>query len=273
MTPAELTRLAAARGLSMLAITDHDAIDGLDEARRMAPSGLEILSGAELTVHVADREAHILAYGIDVTHPGLHAALGDLARKREARAREIVARLVELGVEIEFGDVQAASGAGTIARPHVARALVERGHARSLDDAFRRWLGRHAPAFVPKEALTPREAFDMIKEAGGVGSLAHPGTFRRDDLIPVLVESGLEAPAGLVAMSPVTDLDPERTLDQPGRPSCALFSQSTWRGFLRLVDMVENALVSDLLKPASSLVDADLHPTPAADRAHPRAQA
>jgi 3',5'-nucleoside bisphosphate phosphatase len=193
LAPSELTRLAASRGLSMLAITDHDAIDALDEARRSAPPGLEILSGAELTVHVADREAHILAYGIDVKHPALQAALRDLAGKREARAREMVARLVGLGVEIEFSDVQAASGAGTIARPHVARALVDRGHAGSLDEAFRRWLGRHAPAFVPKEALSPRDAFDLIRESGGVGSLAHPGTFRRDDLIPVLVESGLEA--------------------------------------------------------------------------------
>lgn len=193
LSPAELTRLASSRGLSMLAITDHDAIDALDEARSSAPPGLEILSGAELTVHVADREAHILAYGIDAELPALRTALADLARKREARAREIVNRLIELGVEIEFADVQAASGAGTIARPHVAQALVERGHAASLDEAFRRWLGRHAPAFVPKEALSPRDAFDLIKQAGGVGSLAHPGTFRRDDLIPMLVESGLEA--------------------------------------------------------------------------------
>ncbi len=193
LSPAELTRLASSRGLSMLAITDHDAIDALADARRTAPPGLEILSGAELTVHVADREAHILAYGIDPQNPELNDALADLARKREARAREIVSRLVALGVEIEFADVQEASGAGTIARPHVARALVERGHAGSLDEAFRRWLGRHAPAFVPKEALSPRDAFDLIKEAGGVASLAHPGTFRRDDLIPVLVESGLEA--------------------------------------------------------------------------------
>lgn len=193
LTPSELTRLATSRGLSMLAITDHDAIDALDEARRSAPPDLEILSGAELTVHVADREAHVLAYGIDAKHPTLQAALRDLASKREARAREIVARLVALGIEIEFGDVQVASGAGTIARPHVARALVERGHAGSVDEAFRRWLGRHAPAFVPKDALSPRAAFDLIKEVGGIGSLAHPGTFRRDDLIPVLVEAGMEA--------------------------------------------------------------------------------
>ncbi|HET6638307.1 MAG TPA: PHP domain-containing protein [Gemmatimonadota bacterium] len=193
LTPAELTRLASSRGLSLLAITDHDAIDALAEARRAAPPGLEILSGAELTVHVADREAHILAYGIDAQNPALNAALTDLAGKREARAREIVARLVELGVEIEFADVQAASGSGTIARPHVARALVARGHVASLDEAFRRWLGRHAPAFVPKQALSPRDAFELIKQAGGIASLAHPGTFRRDDLIPVLVESGLQA--------------------------------------------------------------------------------
>jgi predicted metal-dependent phosphoesterase TrpH len=193
LAPSELTRLASARGLSMLAITDHDATDALDEARRAAPPGLEILSGAELTVHVAGREAHILAYGVDVEHPALRSALRDLAGKREARAREMVARLVALGVEIEFGDVQAVSGGGTIARPHVARALVDRGHARTLDEAFQRWLGRHAPAFVPKEALSPREAFDLIREARGVGSLAHPGTFRRDDLIPVLVDAGLEA--------------------------------------------------------------------------------
>ena len=193
LSPVELVRLASSRGLSMLSITDHDAIDGLEEARRAAPAGLEILAGAELTVHVADREAHILAYGIDTRDPALCAALGDLARRRVERARAIVKRLVDLGVEIEFEDVQVASGEGTIARPHIARALVDRGHAGTLDEAFRRWLGRHAPAFVPKEALSPRDAFDLIKAAGGVPSLAHPGTFRRDDLIPVLVEAGLQA--------------------------------------------------------------------------------
>ena len=192
LTPEELVRLAQARGLSALAITDHDDTAAIEAARRAAPPGLEILAGVELTVHVADREAHILAYGIDPRDAELRAALEDLARLRVERAREIVRLLVELGIEIEFEDVLAASGEGTIARPHVARALVDRGHASTLDEAFRRWLGRHAPAFVPKQALTPREAFDLVRAAGGVSSLAHPGTFRRDDLIPVLVASGLE---------------------------------------------------------------------------------
>jgi predicted metal-dependent phosphoesterase TrpH len=192
LSPVELVRLASSRGLSMLSITDHDAIDGVETARRAAPAELEILAGAELTVHVANREAHILAYGIDPQDPSFRAALGDLARRRVERARAIVEKLVALGIEIEFEDVQEISGEGTIARPHVARALVDRGHAGSLDEAFRRWLGRHGPAFVPKEALSPRDAFDLIKAAGGIPALAHPGTFRRDDLIPVLVEAGLE---------------------------------------------------------------------------------
>jgi hypothetical protein len=193
LSPVELVRLAESRGLSMLSITDHDAIDGIEEARRAASEGLEIVTGAELTVHIADREAHILAYGIDPRDRALEAALKELAWRRVERAREIVCKLVAQGIDIEFDDVQAVSGAGTIARPHAARALVLRGHAGSLDEAFRRWLGRHGPAFVPKEALAPRKAFDLIKAAGGVSSLAHPGTFRRDDLIPVLVEAGLEA--------------------------------------------------------------------------------
>lgn len=192
LAPEELARLASSRGLSLLAVTDHDAVDGVQAARRAAPDGLEVLAGAELTVHVADREAHVLAYGIDPEDAALTVALADLARRRVERARRIVARLVQLGIEIDFEDVQRASGSGTIARPHVARALMDRGHVDSLDEAFRRWLGRHAPAFVPKEALAPREAFDLVKGAGGVPTLAHPGTFRRDDLIPVLVAAGLE---------------------------------------------------------------------------------
>lgn len=192
LSPGELVILARDRGLSVLAITDHDATDAIEIARRAAPRGLEILAGTELTVHVADREAHILAYGIDPRDPALRAALADLALRREERAREIVDRLVGLGIEVAFADVMAASGGGTIARPHVARVLVEHGHASSLDEAFRRWLGRHGPAFVPKQALAPRVAFDLVKAAGGVAALAHPGTFRRDDLIPVLVEAGLE---------------------------------------------------------------------------------
>lgn len=184
---------AAERGLSLLAVTDHDTLDGVEPARAAAPAGLEILAGIELSCRVDGREAHVLAYGVDPGHAGLRAALARFAADRAARAEQMVERLAGLGVELDFADVERASGSGTIGRPHVARALVERGHAASIDEAFARFLGRGRPAYVEKPRLEPAAAFALVRAAGGVGGLAHPGTFRRDDLIPVLVEAGMEA--------------------------------------------------------------------------------
>lgn len=193
LSPQELVAMAARRGLSALAITDHDAIDAVAPARAAAPPGLEVIAGVELSCRVDGREAHILAYGIDLEDATFRAALEAFAEQREARAREIVERLQAMGVPIEFADVQEASGHGTIARPHVARALVRRGVVESMDEAFGRFLGRGRPACVEKPRLEPEEACALVRDAGGVPGLAHPGTFGRDDLIPVLVEAGLEA--------------------------------------------------------------------------------
>lgn len=193
LEPEELVARAAAEGIGVLAITDHDAIDGVARARAAAPAGLEVLSGAELTCHLDDREAHVLAYGVDVEDAGFRDAMAGFGRARAERARRIVERLNAHGIELDFAEVEAVSGTGTIARPHVGLALVRRGHVDDLDEAFRRWLGHGAPAFVPKPTVAPADAFALVREAGGVPSLAHPGTFRRDELIPALVEAGLEA--------------------------------------------------------------------------------
>lgn len=192
LPPEELVALAAARGLSAIAITDHDANEGVAPARAAAPAGLEVIAGAELSCRIDGREAHILGYGIDPGNETLRAALARFARDRDQRAREMVERLNSLGVAMDFGEVARVSGEGTIARPHVARALLDRGDVETMDEAFARFLGRHAPAFVDKPRLDPAEACALIKGAGGVASLAHPGTFRRDDLIPVLEEAGME---------------------------------------------------------------------------------
>lgn len=192
LAPAELVNRAARRGLAALAITDHDAIDAIEEAVAAAPPSLRIIAGAELTCRIDGCEAHILAYGIDPADRSFRTILQDLAAERVERARSIVRRINALGIEIEFAEVERVAGQGTIARPHVALALMERGHVSSLNEAFTRFLGRHAPAFVEKRAPPPAEAFRQIRSAGGVPVLAHPGTFRRDDLIPPLVEAGLE---------------------------------------------------------------------------------
>ncbi len=193
LTPEELVEMAVDRGLSALAITDHDAVGAIAPARAAAPPGLEVIAGTELSCSVDGREAHILAYGFDPEDAAFRAALETFGQQREARAREMVERLRATGIEIEFEDVQRASGHGTIARPHVARALLARGVVQSIDEAFGRFLGRDRPAYVEKPRLDPRDACELVKRAGGVPGLAHPGTFRRDDLIPVLVEAGLEA--------------------------------------------------------------------------------
>lgn len=192
LSPEALVALAVERGLSTLAITDHDAVDAVAPARAAAPPGLTILAGAELSCRVGEREAHILAYGMDLDHAGFRAALARYAAAREARAREMVEALGRHGVVLDFEDVRRLSG-GTIARPHVARAIVDAGHAATIDEAFARWIGRHAPAFVDKPRVDPREACELVRAAGGVPGLAHPGTFRRDDLIPALVEAGMLA--------------------------------------------------------------------------------
>lgn len=193
LTPAELVDRALEREIDILAITDHDAIDAIDEAREAAPPEMTILAGAELTCHVGGREAHILAYVPERERGEFRGVLERFRSGRETRAREMVERLNAEGIEIDFADVERASGSGTIARPHVARALLDRGVVGSIDEAFRRFIGRGRPAFVAKPTLEPERAFEIVHAAGGVAGLAHPGTFRRDDLIPVLVEAGMDA--------------------------------------------------------------------------------
>jgi predicted metal-dependent phosphoesterase TrpH len=193
LDPAVLVARAVEAGLEVLAITDHDTTLGLEAARRAAPPGLVVLTGAELTCSIDGREAHILAYGVDADDAAFALALERFRRQREERARAIVERLNALGVEMEYAEVAEISGHGTVGRPHLAQALLARGVVGTLQEAFARFLGRHAPAFVPKPALDPRTAFDLVREAGGVPSLAHPGTFQRDDLIPLLARAGLAA--------------------------------------------------------------------------------
>lgn len=179
--------------MTLLAITDHDAVEAIETARQAAPPGLQIIAGAEFTCHMAETEVHILGYGLDLTHAGLTDALARFALARVERAQKMVEKLNALGLDLEFQEVETISGAGTIARPHVASALVARGHVKSITEAFARYIGDRSPAHVAKPTLSPQDAFDLIKSAGGVPSLAHPGTLGRDHLIAPLVEAGLDA--------------------------------------------------------------------------------
>lgn len=195
LPPDELVRLAAGRGVRALAVTDHDTTAGLHRAADAGRAlGLEIVSGIEISAWL-EREVHILGLFIDPDDAPLQRAMNERAESRRERVREIAARLTELGAPIDAERIllDARGRAGNVGRPHIARALVAAGHVATMDEAFRRFLGRDAAAYVPIARLDARDAIALVHGAGGVASLAHPGIEGIDPLIPGLAADGLDA--------------------------------------------------------------------------------
>lgn len=176
--PADVVARAARRGVSVLAITDHDTVAGLPVAiaagRRL---GVLVIPGVELSVRPPQGQLHILAYLPSPDPPQLLGALAELRRAREVRADQMAAKLAALGAGIDMAAVRARVGS-SIGRPHLADALVEAGHAVDRADAFARFLGDEQPAYVPHQLLDPKAALGLVAASGGVASLAHPGSLR-----------------------------------------------------------------------------------------------
>jgi predicted metal-dependent phosphoesterase TrpH len=189
-------RLIAA-GIRTCAITDHDTIAGLARARAAArDTPLSILTGIEITAVQDGVDVHMLGYGFDPDHPELAAFLVAQRADRLRRVIEILDRLESLGVVIGREPIMKRAGkmsGKAIGRPAVAKLLVAHGHARSIADAFDRYLGTGRPAFVPRRGIAPVEVIGLVGRAGGWVSFAHPGKLGRDDLLPGLAASGLGA--------------------------------------------------------------------------------
>jgi len=183
LTPAQLANAAAAVGVRLLAITDHDTLAGVRELRSSGavPAGLEILPGIEINTVVADRdqvmdgEVHVLGLGVDPDDDALEAALARQRDARRTRFDKMTGRLRDLGMPIEAAleTLPATTDEDALGRPRIARALIAAGHAESVEDAFNRHLSRGRPAYVPREGLGPAEAIGAIRAAGGLASLAH----------------------------------------------------------------------------------------------------
>ena len=176
LSPTELVRLAAREGLNTIAITDHDTTDGLAEAFEAASKfpGLRIIPGIELSADVPGDEVHVLGYFIDPDDAQLQAELRSFRAGRVDRARAIVEKLAQLGIQVEWERVQHFAGDGAVGRPHIAMALVEAGYCKEPKDAFPEYLGRNGLAYVERVKLTPADAVGMIRRAGGAAVLAHP---------------------------------------------------------------------------------------------------
>jgi predicted metal-dependent phosphoesterase TrpH len=190
-SPEEIALLARKAGVRAAALTDHDCLDGLPAFLRAA-SGFEPVPGVEISARKNGADVHILGFFVSPHDERLRSRLDDLARARERRARAMVARIRDLGLDLTVGRVSEIAGRGTVGRPHIATALVRRGAASSIDDAFRRYLRPGTPGYVPKPGPSPETAITWIHEAGGVAVLAHPGLLRRSSWIGEMARSGLD---------------------------------------------------------------------------------
>jgi len=196
LTPRELVRRAKEKGLSAIALTDHDTIDGiedaLDEGRNV---GLEVIPGIEISVEF-EPEMHILGYFFNDTYKNISPILEELVNKRNERNPKIVAKLNEMGLDLTIEEVQAEAGSKVVARPHIARVLHNKGYVKSIQDAFEKYIGNGKPAFFPKSKFTPKEGIGEIRKAGGIPVLAHPIFLniklrKLDKLLEELVQYGL----------------------------------------------------------------------------------
>lgn len=175
LAPADLVRLALDRNLSVMALTDHDSIAGVEVALEAARgTSLHVIPGVELSADVPQAEVHVLGYFVDWRDPPFLSMLDRFREGRYGRAEKMVRKLAALGAPVSFERVKEIAGDGAIGRPHVAQALVEAGHVFTVAEAFDRYIGRNGPAYVERFRLTPEDAVALILSAGGVPALAHP---------------------------------------------------------------------------------------------------
>ncbi len=195
LSPQEVVGLAADGGLDVVAITDHDTVAGIASAiDAAAVSSLRLIPGIEVSSNDKGSEYHILGYFVDPYADSIQAYERRALGGRESRMEEMVKRLRRQGLLIEMADVLEAAGPdrSAIARPHLARALVLKGYANSVVDAFDRLIGDDHSAFVPTEIVTPEEAIRLILDAGGIPVWAHPPTEALMRLLPTFIGAGLE---------------------------------------------------------------------------------
>jgi hypothetical protein len=203
LTPAEIVRQAAALNLGAIAITDHDSVDGSREALEAGvPARLGFLTGVEVSAspppsYPRRGSFHILGYRVDVTDNALNRELAKLQDARKNRNPGILSKLVALGIPIRMEEVKTVAGSGQIGRPHIAKLLISKGAADTIEDAFDRYLGTGKAAYVDKYRIDCARAIKRIKSAGGIAVLAHPGLLELDsdrhleDILTELKQMGL----------------------------------------------------------------------------------
>lgn len=193
LSPSEVVRWAKIKRMTAIAITDHDTVNGIDQA--LEASGkyqVEIVPGIELSTLFEEEEIHILGYYLDYKVPWLLDILKKIQNSRYERAEKIVGKLNGLGVDITLEQVRDIAEEGAIGRPHIARAMMNKGYISNIKDAFTEYIGKDCPAYVDRYKLSSREAVDLIKKLGGIPVLAHPGLIKNKANIGRIIDLGLD---------------------------------------------------------------------------------
>ncbi|MFA6666381.1 MAG: PHP domain-containing protein [Armatimonadota bacterium] len=193
LTPSETVQEAARAGVSAVAITDHDTLEGVPEALEAGRrAGVVVVPGVEINTDYGQSEVHMLGYFINAESGPLSGELERLRVHRTERARAMVEKLRAIGIMITFDMVREIAGSGSVGRPHVARAIVQAGYSSNVSGAFGKYLVRGAAGYVPRSKLTPFAAIQIIRASGGVAVMAHPGSSKHDELIPQFAEAGMQ---------------------------------------------------------------------------------
>jgi predicted metal-dependent phosphoesterase TrpH len=194
LAPADVVLEAGRRGLSFIALADHDNVDGIASALAAAAAfpQLKVIPAIEISTDVPQGEVHLLGYFIDYTNAEFNATLAGFKNSRIQRGQKILAKLEKLGLHLDWQRVKEIAGGSTIGRPHIAQALLEKGYVTSFKEAFNEYLAHNRPAYVERDKMSPKEAIELIIKAEGLPVLAHPLTFPEPEaLIAELKAVGL----------------------------------------------------------------------------------
>lgn len=201
LTPEQLLEKAVARGLSAISVTDHDTLDQCVYINSIIDDyPIEYIDGVEFTCHKEGKEYHILGYAVDLDNRQLKFHLENYRNLRYHRAKRIVEKLGKIGVILNIDFIVNIAGKAPITRPHIAAAMVQKGYAKNLKEAFTGYIGDRAPAYEPKGTVAVEKIIDMINNAGGVAVLAHPGSQITQSTLYSMINSGLD---GIEVIHPV----------------------------------------------------------------------
>ncbi|NLK35873.1 MAG: PHP domain-containing protein [Gracilibacteraceae bacterium] len=193
LSPEEVVRWAGIKRLAAIGITDHDTVKGISPAKKAALRfGVEVIPGIELSTIFEDEEIHILGYYIDYKTRWFTDILEKIQNSRYERAGKIVDKLNDMGIDITLEQVKGIADEGSMGRPHIARAMIDKGYISNIREAFSEYIGKDRPAYVERYKLSSGEAIDMIKRLGGISVLAHPGLINNKTNIEKIIDLGID---------------------------------------------------------------------------------